>query len=83
MASTAAIISPWCRRLESGDLSRRVGLPASLQVSTGEATLCAGCGQAGVTYHYVEVATGRTKPGGTIRAVRRSHETGAPAVAAC
>jgi len=35
------------------------------------------------TYHYVEVSTGQTKPGGTIRAVRCSHETGAKAVAAC
>jgi|SRR5579862_1746594 len=35
------------------------------------------------TYHYLEVSTGQTKPGGTIRAVRCSHQTNAKALAAC
>lgn len=35
------------------------------------------------TYDYVEVSTGQTKPGGTIRAVRCSHETGPKTLAAC
>ncbi len=35
------------------------------------------------TYHYVEVASGETKPGGTIRAIRCRATTGAKSVAAC
>lgn len=74
--------------------------------SARTATMCAGCGQAGVTqttdwkvtfhfkststsssnhptfsgtYYYVSVATGKTSPGGKMRAVRCSYKTSSTA----